>query len=160
MLAIRNQDKLHAKYQESKRWQGPNIPFIAILSAYLYALPNYVNVERHNALEKVLRDRGFAFKPVIGCYQLDIEQSFLVVLSSEVGLREVEERELAEIAFDIFHQDSILFSDRYRMTELLFSTGERRPIGQLVEASVEEAEASENWTYCPLLMQNFIVRPF
>lgn len=157
-LSKQEQDAKYASLVQSKRWQGPNIPAICILSAWTGIDDHSYNAERHKRLDHVLKMFGYPHKSVIGQYKGSVEASFLVVLSSEIHEQAEQIEELLSIAKD-FEQESVLVSDRYRMCKLLYTDGDSAEIGQLREVSRKQASELDNWTYCPKMDTFFSTSP-
>ena len=115
-------------------------PFYMI-SAYREHLPLGVNNLRHADLEMQLTDKGLAFKSVKGYYKGFAEQCFVVATDKE------QESILIELMF-FFCQDSILYCNQRRESELIFNNPTKTPlyVGKWSSITKEQANRLENYT--------------
>ena len=97
--------------------------------------------KRHVSLGKALKDHGFEFGEVEGCYKGVTEQSYLV------------EYEGGEELFQLFMlavfyaQESVLVIDAERNAELMYTTDDRyEKLGKLEPISNLQAEKLDAWT--------------
>tara|TARA_R100001244_G_scaffold130196_1_gene102131 strand:- start:494 stop:805 length:312 start_codon:yes stop_codon:yes gene_type:complete len=95
----------------------------------------------------MLIDIGASYVKTIGNYKGVREISYMVYLNIPKGIT-VEE--LESMAFLNFDQDSILYRNTSNDTTLIYSNGNKEPLGKLVEITELEAEKLDGYTKFPL----------
>jgi len=131
---------------------------LAVLSAHRTESDAERNALNNRRLQKALDDMGASFKPMVGCYEGEIEGSFLVLLTDRFKMADV-----LEVA-DRFHQDCVMkISARdqrsgFRHAKLVFPNFDEVELGRLHGVSGEEAKEHIAWTYCPQAGQYYIAK--
>ena len=104
---------------------------------------------REDGLEYALRDRlELPFIKGEGCYQGEVEHSYMVVLGT--NMRVVRQRlTWLQMLGVYFEQESVLYCDNERTAYLLYCEGPRAPrLGKLVSVASPEGDYSYfNGTY-------------
>jgi len=125
-----------------------NIPEIVFISAFNSNLSADTNSRRNELLYAVLSDLNVRCRQCEGHYKGDKELTFMVFLDHNKGFNE---KFFANIAFEQFNQESILYRDKYKEGFLIFNNGEGvKNIGQIVELTPEEASKQDSFTRFPL----------
>ncbi len=96
-----------------------------ILSAELSTLSINENRNRTVNLFKCLKELGFNFRPIEGCYKGATEISFMVIVKDEAEIETVK-----DLGLKSFKQDSILFRDYKGETSLIFNNSDIMSIGR------------------------------
>jgi hypothetical protein len=117
------------------------LPQIVILSAHRANLDDATNTMRHNLLCQMLRDLGLVYNAVDGVYKGTKETSLLVVLNNTTELETI-----SDFAFKNFEQESILYSDSNRATQLIFNNGTTQELGRLTQVTKQETEKLDSYT--------------
>jgi len=120
---------------------------VVFLSAELSNLSYVENRRRTILLQYMLIDIGASYVKTIGNYKGVREISYMVYLNIPKGIT-VEE--LESMAFLNFDQDSILYRNTSNDTTLIYSNGNKEPLGKLVEITELEAEKLDGYTKFPL----------
>lgn len=107
---------------------------IAILSAELSHLDDYVNAHRHMQLKGILQDLGLSSQEVTGVYKGTKERS-LIVLLPDFETQQV----VVDIALKTFSQESILVRDNENHARLIYKEYEHY-LGTM--QAISQAEAS------------------
>jgi len=156
-LTEAEQDTKYAQLAASAIWQGPNVPACVLISAYVEDYGTLTNELYHEILKDDLRNWGWSFKEVTGSWKGEQEQSFLVILSSDIHEQTLQIERLLQLAH-VFDQDAILVLDRYRNATLAFPTGEAdQLIGKFRPVPEAYAKAQEGWTYDPQFEQYYAI---
>lgn len=116
-------------------------PFI-IMSAELVTLSDEENTRRTEAMSKWLDAKGYAHKPVIGCYKGKQEVSFVIPFTSDK-----ESTELYRLAIRAYGQESILYVDANRYATLARRDGQNFGLGQFRAVNKEDATKREAFTH-------------
>ena len=105
---------------------------IVILSAEVFGAKD--NASRTDAMERLFKERGLRYQPIIGVYKDNQEQSFLVELDSP---KQVEG--MHRIG-NMFSQECILVADANRRAYLINADGTETQLGKLQEVSEDKAK--------------------
>lgn len=115
-----------------------------IVSAEKAGLGERENLYRTEELSLILSDLGIEHKPIRGCYNGAIEDSYYCVCEDSKALERI--KELAAR----FSQDCILIRDtRTDECKLWFDNKKVKPIGRWTRTSKHEAKAVGDYTFDP-----------
>jgi hypothetical protein len=124
------------------------IPETVFISAQLDNYDSDSNSLRNEALYSILEDLGCRFQQTHGYYKGSSELSFMVILEPNKGFTE---KFFANIAFENFGQESILYRDNTKTGYLLYNKGKgAEKLGKIVEITEKQAKSRDNYTYFPM----------
>lgn len=116
---------------------------------------NSLNLVEHLELERELRYFGVPHKIVHGQYKGTQELSFIIPEHLFLAYQ------LHERVWDRYKQESVLhlepFDGEIYKASLIYNEGNKEFIGYYRQASKNEAEQQDGFTYCPKLNAYFIV---
>jgi hypothetical protein len=116
-----------------------------IMSAQIKGLPPEINKRRHDALIHVLNDLGANYSVTNGYYDGFTETSVMIRLEFFKGFNE---EFFAQIATDNFHQESVLYVDKYNHGRLIYKD-KIKYLGKIGVLNSEAVKTSEAWTWIP-----------
>lgn len=112
---------------------------VVILSAELSTAND--NARRTSLLNDMIAELKLPFKPALGVYMGNKENSFVVVVESQAEIDV-----LKGFAFKSFGQESILHQDANQEARLIFADDSTKQLGRLEQVSKEEALSLDNYT--------------
>jgi len=100
-----------------------------------------LNIDTPEKELKLIQDWGFKAKHVVGYYNGQGENNYIL----EVPY--LEDLSLAKALADSYDQECILYSDDFRRTKIIYSTGDTKDIGILQNVPKTEIRSGEPYTY-------------